>query len=54
VNEYQDIGRTDFLRQSLAEGTRRSLGAAVVDRLLRLERELEKAGTLKLECLIRF
>jgi len=54
INDYQDIGRSETLRQSLAGGVRRGDGAKTGEEIRSLERRLESDGTIKLECIIRF
>ena len=53
-NEYYDIGRTERLRESLADGISRDGTASIGRRLLDLERQLEVDRTLKLECILSF
>lgn len=54
INDYQDIGRSETLRQSLAGGVRRGDGPSTGGEIRSLERRLESDGTIKLECIIRF
>lgn len=52
IGDYADIGRTEFLRESIAAGVRRSDAGALLDRLRDREVALEDIGTIKLECVI--
>jgi hypothetical protein len=54
VNEYRDIGRSEHLRRSLETGVERGDSEILGRRLISLERALEAAHVLKLECMIRF
>jgi hypothetical protein len=54
LNEYDDIGRSEYLRQSLDLYAGREDYRLVTGRLLELEKSLQAENFLKLECVIRF
>ena len=54
TNGYARIGRTDVLRGSLSQFDGRSSAAAVGAALGELERKLQGANNIYLECIIQF
>jgi Glycogen recognition site of AMP-activated protein kinase len=50
--EYDDIGYTEFLRGTLANGVARSRGDQIVRALIEKERLLEDAGVFKIELVV--
>ena len=54
TNDYARIGRTDLLRESLRQFDGRSSAAAVGAALGELERKLQGANNIYLECIIQF
>jgi hypothetical protein len=54
TNGYARIGRTEVLRQSLDLFDGRSSAAAVGEALGNLERKLQGANNIYLECIIQF
>lgn len=54
TGEYGDIGRVRFLREAVAAGIDRDRADETFARLVALERALESAGVIKLECVVRF
>jgi hypothetical protein len=54
INDYNDIGRLEVLRRSVAGGVLRGQSAEVGKKLLSLERDLQNVQTIKLEVMILF
>ena len=52
IGEFADIGRSEFLRQAIAGGVRRSDATEIGAALIELERALEDVNLFKLECII--
>jgi len=53
-NEYEDIGRTEYLRKALGGMFTRGAGYNIMRGLLDLEHKLETDRTVKLECIVEF
>jgi hypothetical protein len=52
TSEYADIGRTEFLRDAIAGGVRRSEAAQIGAALIERERALADIRWFKLECVV--
>jgi hypothetical protein len=54
IEDFNDIGRTEVLRRSIAGGVERGESKVVGERLLSLESQLQNDQTIKLEAIVRF
>ena len=52
VSEFADLGRSEYLREALRGGVRRSEAPAIGNALIERERSLEDLRLFKLECVI--
>jgi hypothetical protein len=52
ISDFADIGRSEFLRQAIAGGVRRSDATSIGESLIEFERELQDLRLFKLECVI--
>ena len=52
ISDFADIGRSEFLRQAIAGGVRRSDATQIGQSLIGFERALEDLNLIKLECVI--
>lgn len=52
ISDFADIGRTEFLREALAGGVRRSDATVIGQSLVERERQLSDLRLFKLECVI--
>jgi hypothetical protein len=54
INDYNDIGRTRWIRRSVIRGVERGTSTQVGERVYSLERDLQNIQTIKLEVIVLF